>query len=83
MFLLPPSVGEWLPERHLARFVLEVSLRVIAVDVVQAPNDKQQLKPMLDKIDALPNAWARPKRCRRMPAVRRMSKLAGRRASNR
>jgi transposase len=23
-FLLPPSVGEWLPERHLARFVVEV-----------------------------------------------------------
>ena len=23
-FLLPPSVDEWLPERHLARFVLEV-----------------------------------------------------------
>ena len=23
-FLLPPPVGEWLPERHLARFVVEV-----------------------------------------------------------
>jgi transposase len=23
-FLLPPSVNEWLPERHLARFVVEV-----------------------------------------------------------
>ena len=23
-FLLPPSVDEWLPERHLARFVAEV-----------------------------------------------------------
>ena len=23
-FLLPPSVEEWLPERHLARFVIEV-----------------------------------------------------------
>ena len=23
-FLLPPSVAEWLPERHLARFVVEV-----------------------------------------------------------
>ena len=22
-FLLPPSVDEWLPERHLARFVVE------------------------------------------------------------
>ena len=24
MFLLPPSVEEWLPERHLARFIVEV-----------------------------------------------------------
>jgi transposase len=23
-FLLPPSVDEWLPERHLARFVVEI-----------------------------------------------------------
>jgi hypothetical protein len=23
-FLLPPSVDEWLPEEHLARFVVEV-----------------------------------------------------------
>ena len=23
-FLLPPSLDEWLPERHLARFVAEV-----------------------------------------------------------
>src|ERR1700704_635021 len=30
------------------------SLLVVAVDVVQAPNDKQQLEPMLDKIAELP-----------------------------
>ena len=23
-YLLPPSVDEWLPEKHLARFVVEV-----------------------------------------------------------
>ncbi|MDF9393536.1 IS5/IS1182 family transposase, partial [Methylococcus capsulatus] len=23
-YLLPPAVDEWLPERHLARFVVEV-----------------------------------------------------------
>jgi hypothetical protein len=23
-FLMPPSVGEWLPERHLAWFVVDV-----------------------------------------------------------
>ena len=30
------------------------SLLVVAGDVGQAPNDKQQLEPMLDKIEALP-----------------------------
>ena len=30
------------------------SLLVVAVDVVQAPNDKQQLAPMLGKIGTLP-----------------------------
>jgi transposase len=31
------------------------SLLVIAANVVQAPNDKQQIEPMLDHIDALPD----------------------------
>ena len=30
------------------------SLLVVAMDVVQAPNDKQQLEPMLNKVTALP-----------------------------
>jgi hypothetical protein len=30
------------------------SMLVVAVDVVQAPNDKQQVEPMLEKIEALP-----------------------------
>ena len=30
------------------------SLLVVAVDVVQAPNDKQQVEPMLDRIGSLP-----------------------------
>ncbi len=34
------------------------SLLVIAADVTQAPNDKQQLEPMLDKIADLPDALA-------------------------
>ena len=34
--------------------VAEGSLLVVATDVVQATNDKQQLEPMLGKIDALP-----------------------------
>ena len=32
------------------------SLLVIAADVTQAPNDKQQLEPMLDRLAALPDA---------------------------
>ena len=32
------------------------SLLVVATDVVQAPNDKQQLQPMLDKVAELPDA---------------------------
>ena len=35
------------------------SLLVVAVDVVAAPNDKQQLEPMLGKIDALPEAFGK------------------------
>jgi hypothetical protein len=35
--------------------VAEGSLLVLATGVVQAPNDKQQLQPMLSKVDALPD----------------------------
>jgi transposase len=34
--------------------VAQGSLLVVAIDVVQTPSDKQQLEPMLGKIDALP-----------------------------
>ena len=33
---------------------------VVAADVVQSPNDKQQVEPMLDKIDALPDEFGEP-----------------------
>jgi transposase len=36
------------------------SLLVVATDVVQAPNDKQQLEPMAGKIAALPEALGAP-----------------------
>ena len=36
------------------------SLLVIAADVTQAPNDKQQLGPMLDKIATLPEELGKP-----------------------
>ena len=35
-FLLPPSVDEWLPERHLARFVVEVIERLELSAMVKA-----------------------------------------------
>lgn len=35
-FLLPPSVDEWLPERHLARFVVEVVERLDLSALVKA-----------------------------------------------
>ena len=36
------------------------SLLVLATEVVQAPNDKQQIEPMLGKIGALPNQLGKP-----------------------
>ena len=61
------------------------SLLVVATDVVQAPNDKQQLEPMVDKLAALPRSWARRKRCWPTAAIsaRRMSRPARRQASSR
>src|SRR5712692_5153722 len=38
------------------------SMLVIAADVVQAPNDKQQIEPMLNHIDALPDALGEAER---------------------
>ena len=35
-FLLPPSVDEWLPERHLARFVVEVIEQLDLSSMVKA-----------------------------------------------
>ena len=42
--------------RQRARSPAAGSLLVIAADVTQAPNDKQQLEPMLDQIAELPDA---------------------------
>jgi len=47
----PPLAGTALRKAVMA----EGSLLVVATDVVQAPNDKQQLQPMLSKLDALPD----------------------------
>jgi len=50
-----PVPGAGFEQCYNAQAVVAVgSLLVIAADVVQAPNDKQQLRPMLDQVSALP-----------------------------
>ena len=39
------------------------SLLVVATDVVQAPNDKNQVEPMLEKIGALPEGLGKVEHC--------------------
>jgi transposase len=52
-----PVAGGGFEQCYNAQAVVTAgSLLVIAADVVQAPNDKQQLEPMLDKIADLPDA---------------------------
>src|SRR5580658_7296600 len=52
-----PVAGGGFEQCYNAQAVVAAeSLLVIAPDVVQAPNDKQQMAPMLEKIDALPEA---------------------------
>ena len=52
-----PVAGGGFEQCYNAQAVVAAgSLLVIAADVVQAPNDKQQLEPMLDKITDLPDA---------------------------
>ena len=54
---LMPVAGGGFEQCYNAQAVVAAdSLLVIATDVVQAPNDKQQLAPMLDKIADLPDA---------------------------
>ena len=50
-----PVVGGGFEQCYNAQAAVAAgSLLVVASDVVQAPNDKQQIRPMLDKIGALP-----------------------------
>src|ERR1700732_4911409 len=50
-----PVAGGGFEQCYNAQAVVAAgSLLVVATDVVQAPNDKQQLAPMLDKLSALP-----------------------------
>ena len=56
-----PVAGGGFDQCYNAQAVVATeSLLVIAAEVVQAPNDKQQIAPMLAKIDALPEGLGRP-----------------------
>jgi transposase len=52
--IMPVSGGGFEQCYNAQAVVAEGSLLVVATGVVQAPNDKQQLEPMLAKINALP-----------------------------
>ena len=56
---MPASGGGFEQAYNAQAAVAAGSLLVVAADVVQAPNDKQQLEPMLDKIEALPERLGR------------------------
>src|SRR5262244_2793789 len=56
-----PVAGGGFEQCYNAQAVVATeSLLVITTDVVQAPNDKQQIAPMLEKVDALPEQLGRP-----------------------
>jgi hypothetical protein len=52
--IMPISGGSFEQCYNAQAVVAEGSLLVVATNVVQAPNDKQQIEPMLAKINALP-----------------------------
>jgi DDE family transposase len=56
-----PVAGGGFEQCYNAQAVVAAgSLLVVAADVVQAPNDKRQLAPMLDKLAALPEDLGQP-----------------------
>ena len=57
--IMPVSGGGFEQSYNAQAVVAEGSLLVVASDVAQAPNDKQQLEPMLAKTLALPEALGR------------------------
>ena len=45
-FLLPPSVDEWLPQRHLAPIVVEVIDGLDLSELVKAPTADRARRPI-------------------------------------
>src|ERR1700747_1884911 len=58
--IMPVPGGAFDQCYHAQAAVAADSLLVIASDVVQAANDKQQIEPMLDKLHALPAELGKP-----------------------
>ena len=58
--IMPVAGGGFEQGYNAQAIVTADSLLVIATDVVQAANDKQQLEPMLSKLAALPTDLGRP-----------------------
>ncbi len=58
--IMPVSGGGFEQCYNAQAAVAADSLLVVAVNVSQAPNDKQQLAPMLDRIAGLPDDFGRP-----------------------
>jgi transposase len=58
--IMPVAGGGFEPCYNAQAVVAAGSLLVVASDVVQAANDKQQLAPMLGKINALPEDLGKP-----------------------
>jgi hypothetical protein len=50
-----PMAGGGFEQCYNAQAAVADSLLVVATDVVQAPNDKQQLEPMLGRLAELPD----------------------------
>src|SRR5215213_10399562 len=56
-----PVAGGGFEQCYNAQAAVAVgSMLVVAADVVQAPNDKRQIEPMLSKVEALPDELGRP-----------------------
>jgi transposase len=58
--IMPVAGGGFEQCYNAQAVVVAGSLLVVAADVVQAPNDKRQLAPMLDKLAALPEDLGKP-----------------------
>jgi transposase len=58
--IMPVAAGGFEQCYNAQAVVAEGSLLVVAGDVVQAPNDKQQVQPMLEALATLPEALGEP-----------------------